>query len=84
LFGALGIGMEIETNCRAVQLYTANFLTPRTGKGGASYGLFGAVCLETEGRQAMPDQPIAAENVLQPGEAGTPRETKYRFIIKED
>ena len=84
LFGAFGIGMEIETNCRAVQLYTSNFLTPRTGKGGVSYGLYGAVCLETEGRQAMPDQPIAAENVLQPGKAPTPRETKYRFIIKED
>ena len=31
-----------------MQLYTANFLSPRTGKGGAQYQEGGAVCLETQ------------------------------------
>ena len=82
LFGNRGIGMEIATDCKAVQLYTANFLTPRKCKGGADYGLYGAICLETEGRQAFKTAPIPEESVLRPG-AVLSRTTAFRFITEE-
>ena len=82
LFGNRRIGMEIATDCKAVQLYTANFLTPRMGKGGADYGLYGAICLEAEGRQAFKAAPIPEESVLRPG-AGLSRTTAFRFITEE-
>ena len=83
LFGNRGIGMEITTNCTAVQLYTANFLTPRMGKGGADYGPYGAICPEAEGRQAFKNAPIPEESVLCPC-TELSRTTAFRFITKED
>lgn len=84
LFGSRGIGMQVRTDCKAVQLYTAEYLTERKGKGGAIYRPFGAVCLETEGRQTMPDRPVAPENIL-PGEGQSVHTTThYRFIYEED
>ena len=43
-----GIIMTVLTTTPGMQLYTANFLSPRTGKGGAQYQEGGAVCLETQ------------------------------------
>ena len=43
-----GIVMTVTTDQPGVQFYSANFLTPRTGKGGAQYGLRSAFCLETQ------------------------------------
>lgn len=43
-----GITMKTYTTMPGVQLYTANFLGPWTGKGGALYEKRGAVCLETQ------------------------------------
>ncbi|MEG2088084.1 MAG: aldose epimerase family protein [Angelakisella sp.] len=43
-----GIAMEVFTTKPGVQLYTANMMQPRTGKGGAVYGPHGAACLETQ------------------------------------
>lgn len=83
LFGENGLGMEITTDCLAVQLYTAGFLTGRAGKGGTRYAPFGAVCLETQGRQARRNQPPAAESLLNAGESAT-RTTTVRFLYGED
>ena len=82
LIGNCGIGMEIRTNCTAVQFYNAKYLSERKGKGGAVYRPYGAVCLETEGRQTMRNMPVAEENVLFGNTAA--RSTSHRFIIEED
>ena len=47
-----GITMTVLTTTPGMQVYTANFLSPRAGKGGAQYCEGGAVCLET---QVYPD-----------------------------
>ncbi len=84
LYGSSGVGMEITTDCTAVQFYTAEFLSERKGKQGAACGPFGAVCLETEGRQAQRNKPIADENVLSRPGSRKSRKTTYCFIIKEN
>ena len=43
-----GITMRVYTTMPGMQLYTANFLGPWRGKGGALYERRGAVCLETQ------------------------------------
>ena len=79
LCGNSGVGMQILTDCRAVQLYTANFLGKRRGKGGAVYAPHEAVCLETESRQLARHAPIPEESLLLPGEEKI-HTTEYRFI----
>lgn len=44
--------MEVETTCPGMQVYSATFGAPKTGKGGAAYDGNCFVCLET---QAYPD-----------------------------
>ena len=44
-----GISLTVETTSPGVQLYTANFLGPWAGKGGAIYRPRDGVCLETQG-----------------------------------
>ncbi len=84
LFGNRGIGMKIRTDCKAVQFYNAEFLGKRSGKNDAYYCPFGAVCLETEGRQAFRNEPVRAESVLYGNGCTSSRTTMYRFISKED
>ena len=43
-----GVRLCVSTTMQGVQLYTANFLGPWTGKGGAAYEKRGAACLETQ------------------------------------
>lgn len=43
-----GIAMETDTTLPGVQIYSANFVTPRAGKRGAQYDRRHAVCLETQ------------------------------------
>ena len=43
-----GIVMTVRTTLPGMQLYTANFLTERRGKGGAAYSPRCALCLETQ------------------------------------
>ena len=43
-----GLEMTVETDLPGMQVYTANFLSPRPGKGGAVMGPREAVCLETQ------------------------------------
>jgi aldose 1-epimerase len=49
-----GISLEICTDAPGLQLYTGNFLDGVQGKGGVSYPVRSAVCLET---QQYPDSP---------------------------
>lgn len=51
---ATGIMLEVSSTLPGVQLYTADFLTPRPGKGGVLYGPRQGVCLEP---QFFPDAP---------------------------
>ena len=46
--GQSGIRMTTRTTMPGVQVYSANHLTPRRGKGGASYDIRHAICLETQ------------------------------------
>ena len=43
-----GIGLELTTTLPGMQLYTAGFLSERTGKNGALYGPRQAICLEPQ------------------------------------
>ena len=43
-----GIEMRLTTDLPGMQLYTANGLSPRRGKGKSAYGPFFGVCLETQ------------------------------------
>lgn len=43
-----GIALSVETDLPGMQLYTANSLTERVGKGGQTMARHGAVCLETQ------------------------------------
>ena len=63
-----GIVMDVETTLEGVQLYTANFLSDRTGKGGAHYGPFGGFCLETQHYPDTPNKPQWPTALLKPGE----------------
>ena len=84
LRGERGIGMEVQTDCKAVQLYNAEYLQQRVGKGGALYRPFCAVCLETQGRQAQRGLPLAKESMLtRPALLGT-RSTGFRFLYGEE
>ena len=81
LSGTVGIAMRIETDSRAVQLYTANFLTDRTGKGGTRYLPQHAVCLETQARQIQKDGALPQESIL-PANTPVTHTTRYRFLFQ--
>lgn len=81
LCGNNGVCMQIKTDCRAVQLYTANFLSERCGKGGAVYAPHNAVCLETESRQLFKGAPIPDESLMLPGKTKT-HTTEFRFLYR--
>ncbi len=82
LSGNQGIRMEITTDCKAVQFYNAEYLSERKGKGGAVYRPFGAVCLETQGRQTLRGNSVYEENILYEGLPQT-RTTQIRFLYTE-
>ena len=76
-----GICMDAETTLPGVQVYTAGFLTERSGKDGAVYGKNHGICLET---QFWPDA-VHHEHfpspVLRAGEVYR-HQTVYRFTVK--
>lgn len=76
-----GILMRCETDMPALQLYTANFVSPRPGKGGARYSPRQAVCLETEFAPDSPNRPEFGSPVLKKGEKYD-RFTRYAFFTK--
>lgn len=73
-----GIVMECSTTQPAVQLYTGNFVEG-TGKGGAAYGQYAALCLETQHYPCSPNYPEFPSTVLRPGEVYH-QTTVYRFF----
>ena len=77
-----GIVMDVETTLEGVQLYTANFLSDRTGKGGAHYGPFGGFCLETQHYPDAINQPAFPSPVLRRGEH-LHETTIYRFGVRK-
>lgn len=75
-----GIAMEITTDMPAVQLYSANFLHPQGGKGGAAYAEREAVCLETQQVPDAPNNPQFPSALLKAGERFI-SETRHHFIF---
>ena len=75
-----GRTLSVSTNAPALQLYTGGFLDGNlTGcKGGARYGRFGGMCLETQGFPDAVNQPAFPSVTLAPGKAYA-HEIVYRF-----
>ena len=73
-----GITLTASTTLPGMQLYTANWLTDRKGKGGAHYAPRHAFCLET---QFFPDSPNKREFPSCILRAGQPfrHETRFTF-----
>ena len=77
-----GIVMEVLTTLEGVQLYTGNFVTDRTGKGGAQYTQYGGFCLETQHYPDAINQPSFPSPVLRRGEQ-LHETTIYRFSVRK-
>jgi aldose 1-epimerase len=65
---ASGRTLTIETTQPAVQFYSGNFLKGQTGKGGKSYALRSACCLETQHFPDSVNHPEFPSIILQPGQ----------------
>lgn len=63
-----GIKLTVRTTLPGVQLYTANYLSDRAGKGGARYAPRHAFCLETQFFPDSPNQPAFPSAILRAGE----------------
>lgn len=63
-----GRTMEVITDQPAMQLYTACTTDVTGGKGGAAYGHYSAMCLETQHFPDAPNHPNFPSVVLRPGE----------------
>lgn len=76
-----GIRMEVLTTLPGMQLYSANFLEPKTPcKDGAVYHPRDAVCLETEDFPDAPNHPDFPDTTLLPKEPYSST-TIYRFDV---
>ncbi len=73
-----GIAMTVTTDLPGMQLYTANFLRLRKGKGGSSMGPHSALCLETQMFSNAINYPEFASPVLKAGET-LKTETVFKF-----
>lgn len=62
-----GITMVMDTDQPGVQLYTANAMTDRKGKGGKNYGFRSAFCLETQHYPDRVHHPAWPTTVLKKG-----------------
>lgn len=60
--------LEVATDQPGVQFYSGNFLKGQTGKGGRTYPLQSAFCLETQLFPDSPNQPNFPSAILRPGE----------------
>ena len=77
-----GIVMETETDLPAVQFYTANSLSVRPGKAGASYSAWQGFCLETQHYPDSPNRPEFPSTVLRQGETYD-HMTRFVFTAEE-
>lgn len=73
------ITMECFTNQVGVQFYTANSVSTRNGKNGATYEKFCGLCLETQGYPDAPNIDSFPSAVLDVGETYV-HKTVYKFI----
>lgn len=63
-----GRRLTIRTTEPGVQFYSGNFLEGKTGKGGRSYALRSALCLETQHYPDSVNRPEFPNTVLMPGQ----------------
>ncbi|XP_020696636.1 aldose 1-epimerase isoform X2 [Dendrobium catenatum] len=63
-----GRAMELWADQPAVQFYTAYYLNGVEGKGGAIYGRYGGLCLETQGFPDAVNHPQFPSQIVNPGE----------------
>lgn len=63
-----GITLAVSTTMPGLQLYTANYLTGRAGKGGVRYGRRDGVALEAQGFPNAVNCPGFPTVILRPGE----------------
>ncbi|MCR9245438.1 MAG: galactose mutarotase [bacterium] len=64
---ANGRRMDVYTDQPGLQLYSGNWLSGQTGKGGKSYPRRSAVCLETQFFPDSVNQPAFPSTILDPG-----------------
>ncbi|KQJ82953.1 aldose 1-epimerase [Brachypodium distachyon] len=77
--GASGRAMELWADQPGVQFYTGNFLKDVKGKGGAVYGQYGALCLETQGFPDAVNQPGFPSQIVRPGQAAYKHDMVFKF-----
>ena len=63
-----GRRLNIRTTEPAVQFYSGNFLSGQKGKGGRTYGLRSALCLETQHYPDSVNRPEFPTTILEPGQ----------------
>lgn len=63
-----GRTMELYTDQPGLQFYSGNFLFGQAGKGGETYALRSACCLEPQGIPNAINEPVFPSVVLRPGE----------------
>lgn len=77
-----GIAMEMRTTLEGMQLYTAGFLTERTGKDGTVYSAHHGLCMEPQHFPDAINHPEFPSPILRAGEAY--RESiSFRFLTIE-
>lgn len=77
-----GISLEVSSTLPGVQLYTADFLTPRPGKAGAHYAPRHGICFEPQFFPDAPHFPHFPSPLLRAGETYSHR-ISYRFSHSE-
>lgn len=75
-----GIVMDVSTTQPGMQLYSTNVTRTTTGKGGKTYGMHAAMCLETQHFPDSPNRPEFPSTVITPS---TPLHevTVYEFSV---
>ena len=76
---ASGRALELWANQPGVQLYTSNWLSGVKGKGGAVYGQYGAVCLETQGFPDAVNHPNFPSVIVRPTGAAYRHDMLFKF-----
>ncbi len=72
--------MEVLTTQPGVQIYTANYLSPKLKSSHGAYGRHHAVCLETQHYPDSPNKPNFPSTLLRPGQVYK-QTTVHRFRV---
>jgi aldose 1-epimerase len=78
---ASGRTLDVDTTEPGVQLYSGNFGSAISGRGGDMYPRHGGFCLETQHFPDSPNQPSFPSTVLRPGETFEST-TVFRFGLQ--